>query len=193
MMPLWIYILGARNPGGPCDNSHTGDVHDANFSTHRSNCNRNSCEKKEAIHCRENSQISQTNNLHCIATPLCCWYLCKSIRAEAIGTSSMAIGGVLCCTTCCCHDALFLANMFDETAMETNQDNLYRGGGTEHSSSNSYTESLNGTARCRSKFSARNIGCHCCILLSRNSSSYPLCTREMLQTDTVHWERSIIH
>ena len=62
---------------------------------------------------------------------------------QFIGTSSMAIGGVLRCIACCCHDALCLGNMSGETAMETNQDNLYRGGGPEHSSSNSYTESLN--------------------------------------------------
>ena len=41
---------GCRNlRGGFCHNSHTGDVHDANFSTHRSNCSRNSYQKKPSL------------------------------------------------------------------------------------------------------------------------------------------------
>ena len=178
---------GCRNlRGGFCDNSHSGDVHNANFSTHRSNCSRNSYQMKETIPCRENCQIPQTNNLYYSVASHSGWHLCKSLRGKAIGTSSMATGGTFGCATCCCYGTLRLGIMFDATTMETNQDNLHRGGGTEHSHTTSHTERNNGTARCRSKFSALNTGRHYCKFVSYDRDDYPFNKQEMLQKDTIH-------
>ena len=115
-----------------------------------------------------------------------CWHLCKSLRGKAIGTSSMATGGSFGCATCCGYGTLRLGIMFDATTMETNQDNLHRGGGTEHSHTTSHTERNNGTARCRSKFSALNTGRHYCKFVSYDRDDYPFNKQEMLQKDTIH-------